>query len=152
LPSWLRGTHIALPSSTKELEMSIITLAARTGAGLVLCTGLAMAQSNKPGMEAMHAKPGASGAQSSSSPGHGSEAMHKTMMAGMTDMQKMKMSGDTDRDFASMMRMHHEQAIEMASMQIQHGKSPELKAMAKKIIADQKKEIAQFDAWLKKNP
>lgn len=132
--------------------MSFITLAARTGAGLVLCTGLAMAQSNKPGMETMHAKPGASGAQSSSAPGHGSEAMHKAMMAGMTEMQKMKMSGDADRDFAAMMRMHHQQAVEMASAQISHGKSPELKAMAKKMIADQKKEIAQLDAWLKKHP
>jgi uncharacterized protein (DUF305 family) len=132
--------------------MSLITLAVRTAAGLVLCTGLAVAQSNKSGMEATHPKGGASGAQSGSAPGHGSEAMHKTMMAGMTEMQKMKMSGDTDRDFATMMRMHHQQAIEMANAQVQHGKSPELKAIAKKIIADQKKEIAQFDAWLKKNP
>ena len=71
--------------------------------------------------------------------------MHKAMMASMAEMQSMKTSGDTDRDYAKMMRMHHQQAIEMANAQLQHGKSPELKAMAKKIVAEQKKEIAQFD-------
>ena len=46
--------------------------------------------------------------------------------------------------------MHHQQALDMAEMQLAHGKSRELKAMASKIISDQKKEIAQFDCWLAK--
>ena len=44
----------------------------------------------------------------------------------------------------------YEQALNMAEMQLAHGKSPELKAMAKQIIVAQKKEIAQFDQWLAK--
>ena len=36
----------------------------------------------------------------------------------------------------------------MAQMQLEEGKSPQMKSMAKKIIATQKKEIAQFDKWL----
>ncbi|MBC7619715.1 MAG: DUF305 domain-containing protein [Candidatus Saccharibacteria bacterium] len=44
--------------------------------------------------------------------------------------------------------MHHQQALDMAEMQLAHGKSRELKAMASKIISGQKKEIAQFNRWL----
>ena len=80
----------------------------------------------------------------------GSHDMKASMMMGMDGMQKMTMSGDTDKDFAMMMKMHHQQALNMAEMQLAHGKSPELKAMAKQIIVAQKKEIAQFDQWLAK--
>jgi uncharacterized protein (DUF305 family) len=77
--------------------------------------------------------------------------MHKSMMSGMDSMGQMKMSGDTDKDFAMMMKMHHQQGIEMAKIEAEHGKSPEMKALAKKIMAEQKKEIAQLDKFLQKN-
>jgi uncharacterized protein (DUF305 family) len=77
--------------------------------------------------------------------------MHASMMAGMQKMQEMKPTGDTDKDFAMMMRMHHQQAVDMAKAEVQGGKSSELKAMAQKIIRDQQKEIAQLDKWLAKN-
>lgn len=93
---------------------------------------------------------GASSAPSSGA-GHGSSQMHESMMSGMQKMQGMKPTGDTDKDFAEMMRMHHQQAVEMAKVEVQHGKSPELKAMAQKIIKDQQKEIGQLDQWLAKN-
>ena len=80
----------------------------------------------------------------------GSHDMKASMMMGMEGMQKMSMSGDTDKDFAMMMKMHHQQALNMAEMQLAHGKSPEMKTMAKQIIVAQKKEIAQFDKWLAK--
>jgi len=80
----------------------------------------------------------------------GSSDMKASMMMGMDGMQKMTMSGDTDKDFAMMMKMHHQQALNMAEMELAHGKSPEMKAMAKQIIVAQKKEIAQFDKWLAK--
>jgi uncharacterized protein (DUF305 family) len=78
--------------------------------------------------------------------------MMKAMKSGMDGMQKMQISGDTDKDFAMLMKMHHQQALEMAKLEIAHGESPELKAMARKIIKDQTKEIAQLDAWMKKHP
>ena len=80
----------------------------------------------------------------------GSHDMKASMMMGMDGMQKMPMSGDVDKDFARMMKIHHQQALSMAEMELAHGKSAEMKAMAKKIIAAQKKEIAQFDQWLAK--
>lgn len=87
----------------------------------------------------------------SASAAHGSQQMHRSMMGGMEKMKAMQSTGNTDNDFATMMRMHHQQAVEMAKAEIEHGKSPELKAMAQKIIKDQQKEIAQFDQWLAKN-
>ena len=80
----------------------------------------------------------------------GSHDMKASMMMGMDGMQKMTMSGDTDKDFAMMMKMHHQQALHMAEMELAHGKAPEMKAMARQIIAAQKKEITQFDKWLAK--
>ena len=80
----------------------------------------------------------------------GPNDMKASMMMGMDGMQKMPMSGDTDKDFAMMMKMHHQQALNMAEMELANGKSPEMKTMAKQIIAAQKKEIAQFEKWLAK--
>ena len=80
----------------------------------------------------------------------GSHDMKANMMMGMEGMQKMPMSGNTDKDFAMMMKMHHQQALDMAEMELANGKSPEMKSMAKQIIVAQKKEIAQFDKWLAK--
>ena len=80
----------------------------------------------------------------------GSADMKQSMKAGMDSMHNMQTTGDMDKDFAMMMKMHHQQALDMAEMQIAHGKSAELKAMATKIVSSQKKEIAQFDKWLAK--
>lgn len=80
----------------------------------------------------------------------GSENMKQSMKSGMDSMQNMEISGDMDKDFAMMMKIHHQQALDMAKMELAQGKSPTMKAMAKKIILAQKKEIAEFDRWLAK--
>ena len=80
----------------------------------------------------------------------GSEGMKQAMMADMDSMQKMPISGDTDKDFAMMMKMHHQQGIEMARMELAHGKSPAMKTMAKQIVSAQNKEVRQLDQWLAK--
>ncbi len=95
----------------------------------------------------------ASGSMNMGKMQHGSSGSHDmkaTMMMGMDGMQKMQPSGDVDKDFARMMKLHHQQAVDMAEMQIAHGKSPAMKTMARQIMAAQKKEIATFDAWLAK--
>ena len=78
-----------------------------------------------------------------------SEGMSHSMMSNMDNMKQMKSTGDVDKDFAVMMKIHHEGALDMAKMELASGKSPELKKMAKEIIAGQTKEIARFDKWLK---
>ncbi len=67
---------------------------------------------------------------------------------GMDNMSGMSMTGDSDKDFAMMMKMHHQKALEMARKELANGKSPELKAMAHKIIDGQTKEISELDKWL----
>ena len=100
----------------------------------------------QPAQMAMPMKPAASADALKSMTG--SEGMKMSMMAGMESMHKMPMSGDNDKDFAMMMKLHHQQGVEMAQMQIAHGKSAAMKKMAKRIVAAQNKEIQQFDRWL----
>lgn len=76
--------------------------------------------------------------------------MHGSMMGMMKNMESMKMSGDADRDFATMMKMHHQGAIDMAQMELQSGKDAKMRAIAKGIIKAQQKEIKEFDRWLAK--
>ena len=75
----------------------------------------------------------------------------KPMMMDMQDkMSAMKSSGNVDVDFAMMMRVHHQSAISMAEAELQNGKNPQMRVMAKDIIRAQKKEIAAFDKFLEK--
>lgn len=76
----------------------------------------------------------------------------------MQGMQKMNrdmhkpMTGDADQDFARMMVAHHQGAIDMARVQLQHGSDPTLKAMAQKVVDDQTREIQQLQDWMKQHP
>lgn len=75
----------------------------------------------------------------------------KAMMKDMNDkMSSMPMSGNQDVDFAMMMRIHHQGAIDMAQAELQAGKDPQMRKMANEIVAAQKKEIAQIDRFLAK--
>lgn len=82
----------------------------------------------------------------------GSMKMHMTMQENQKKMNDMKMSGDTDHDFAMMMRAHHQAGIDMAQAEIHSGKDPEMIKEAKQIIASQQKDNKKFDAWLAKHP
>lgn len=74
--------------------------------------------------------------------------MRKSMDNMHEKMSAMPISGNQDVDFANMMRMHHQGAMDMAKIELDKGKNPEMRSAAKKIIAAQKKEIAAFDRWL----
>ena len=75
----------------------------------------------------------------------------KSMMTDMHNkMMGMKSTGNVDTDFAMMMRIHHQSAVTMGEAQLQNGKDPQMRTMAKNIIRDQKKEIAMFDKFLAK--
>jgi len=70
----------------------------------------------------------------------------KKLMESMDDMMDddMKMTGDQDKDFLSMMIMHHEAAVDMADVEVDNGTDPEIKKMAQEMINKQKAEIDQM--------
>lgn len=71
------------------------------------------------------------------------QQMHQDMMIDYT--------GDADIDFARGMIPHHEGAIAMARVQLDHGTDPELREMAQQIIDAQEMEIAFLNEWLRRN-
>jgi uncharacterized protein (DUF305 family) len=76
----------------------------------------------------------------------------KGYMDAMAKMQKdmpQEPSGDPDVDFARYMIPHHQAAIDMAKVHLQHGKDAKLKRMSEKVIKAQEKEIKELQAWLK---
>ncbi|WP_433532965.1 DUF305 domain-containing protein [Micromonospora sp. CA-263727] len=55
---------------------------------------------------------------------------------------------NADIRFVTMMIPHHEQALVMAELVAERGKSPQLKLIADRILAAQEPEIKVLDAWL----
>lgn len=79
---------------------------------------------------------------------HDNNRMMDTMHVIMDRMMAMTMTNDPEIDFAKMMIMHHEGAINMAKVELHEGKNDSLKRTAEKIIADQQMEIQQFQTIL----
>lgn len=100
-----------------------------------------------PGAAPMQGMQGKSGAVGMS----GGMDMKAMMKDNNDKMSSMAMTGNSDVDFAMMMRIHHQGAIDMAQAELRDGKDPQMRKMAQDIIAAQKKEIAQFDKFLAKN-
>lgn len=59
-------------------------------------------------------------------------------------------TGNADADFVRGMIPHHQGAVDMARIVLQHGKDPALKKLARDIIKAQDKEIAFMQRWLAK--
>ena len=73
----------------------------------------------------------------------------KLMSSMMGMMGEHKMAGDTDKDFLSMMIVHHQGAIDMANVEIKYGTDAEIKKMAEDVVKKQTAEISQMKEWQK---
>lgn len=74
------------------------------------------------------------------------KAMSDGMMA-MMEVPKEK-AVTVDQQFAMMMSKHHADGLKMGNTILQFAKDPMFKSMATKMVADQTKEIQEFENWL----
>jgi uncharacterized protein (DUF305 family) len=85
-----------------------------------------------------------------SMPEHVRENMRR-MMISMPAMHEGMMNANADVAFACGMIAHHQGAIDMAEVLLEHGEDPQMRALAEEIIAAQVGEIKRMTAWLAEN-
>lgn len=77
------------------------------------------------------------------------QANNMTKMGKMADEQLI--TGDIDNDFATLMIIHHQSAIDNASAYLHHGNNKQIRDMAHSIIDSQTMEIIELSNWLVAN-
>lgn len=70
--------------------------------------------------------------------------------ARMHEAMDITFTGDADMDFARSMIAHHQGAIDMARIELEHGKDPKMRKLAEHIVAAQESEIGMMKDWLEK--
>ena len=90
------------------------------------------------------------GMRMGSPPAAGRAGIHqgyRDAMAKMDQGMSIPYTGDSDKDFVAGMIAHHQGAIDMAKVELQYGKDPQLKQLARNIIKSQNEQIAFMKSW-----
>ena len=111
----------------------------------VIITSILLGSGSTPAQQAPTAMPGMNMGQSGAD--NPEVKAFQDANAKMHEAMNVPLLGDADWDFALSMIPHHQGAIEMARVELKYGKDPELRKLAKDIIAAQEKEIALMKKW-----
>jgi uncharacterized protein (DUF305 family) len=114
-------------------------------AAAVILGGVSAAQTSQHDKHGGHGGHGTHAAETASTAAF--RASNDKMHAAMA----IEYTGDADVDFVRGMIPHHQGAIDMAKIVLQHGKDPAIRKLAQDVITAQEREIADMQAWLKKN-
>lgn len=74
--------------------------------------------------------------------------LQRSMQVMHEAMQSLISTGDQDADFVRLMLPHHQAALEMAKVELIHGKNSQMRRLAQEIVADQQSEIDLMQLWL----
>ena len=75
----------------------------------------------------------------------------KKAMDGMMAGMMTPYTGDADKDFIYGMIPHHQGAVDMAKVELEFGKDPDVKKFAEGVVQAQESEIKWMNEWLTKN-
>lgn len=123
-------------------------------AGFIALVSISAASAQEMGHDHMNMQPNMGMdmkmgmSQPSGDQGPSSQAFAKAN-ARMHEDMALDYTGNADVDFARSMIPHHQGAIDMARIELQYGKDPEMRALAEDVIRAQEAEIKTMQDWLK---
>ncbi|WP_230533329.1 CopM family metallochaperone [Microvirga roseola] len=115
-------------------------------AALATLPAAALAQGAHHGGHSGHSAPAAAPQM----PDSAATKAYRDANARMHRDMDIKFSGDADIDFVRGMIPHHQGAIDMARVALEHSKDEQVRKWAADVVREQEREIAEMKEWLRK--